>query len=525
MRRVLIADKLSPAAMAVFAERGIEAEARPGLAKEDLLAIVGAYDAIAVRSATKITADVIGAARNLKVIGRAGIGVDNIDVGAATAAGVIVMNAPFGNSITTAEHTIALLMALARDLPAANASTHTGRWEKDRFIGTELYGKTLGVIGAGNIGAIVADRAKGLKMKVLAYDPYMPLERAANLGVEKIELNELLARADFVSLHVPLTPETRNIISADAIARMKKGARLINCARGGLVDEQALKAAIDSGHLKGAALDVFETEPAKTNILFGDERVIATPHLGASSAEAQEKVAVQIAEQISDFLLTGAITNALNTPSITSDEARRARPWIALAEKLGSCAGQLTETGILSVEILYEGTPTALNTGALTQAAIAGLLKCSLADVNMVNAPVRARERGIRIGETRRDQQGAYEGYIKITVMAEGLTRDIAGTVFSDVSPRLIQIKGIDLEAEFAPHMLYVTNEDKPGFIGHLGTLLGDAGVNIASFALGRSAPGADAIALVEVDGSIDEDILSRIRQLPLVRQAKALAF
>jgi D-3-phosphoglycerate dehydrogenase / 2-oxoglutarate reductase len=330
----------------VFEERGIEADVRPGIAKQDLLDIIKAYDAVAGRSATKITADVINAARLLKVVGRAGIGVDNIDVEAATAAGVIVMNAPFGNSITTAEHTIALLMSLARDLPAANASTHAGRWEKDRFVGTELYGKTLGLIGAGNIGAIVADRAKGLKMKVLAYDPYLPLERAANLGVEKVELNDLLARADFISLHVPLTPETRNIISADAIARMKKGARLINCARGGLVDEQALKAALESGQLKGAALDVFETEPARANILFGDERVIATPHLGASSAEAQEKVAVQIAQQISDYLLTGAIANALNTPSITSDEARHARPWIALAEKLGSCAGQLTETGI-----------------------------------------------------------------------------------------------------------------------------------------------------------------------------------
>ncbi len=525
MAKVLIADKLSPAALAIFRERGVEADVKTGLSKSDLIAIAGDYDGIAVRSATKITADVIRAAKKLKVVGRAGIGVDNIDIPAATAAGVIVMNTPFGNSITTAEHAIALIMALARDLPAANASTHAGKWEKNRFMGSEVYGKTLGLIGAGNIGSIVADRAKGLKMKVIAYDPYLSPERAADLGIEKVELNDLLARADFVTLHTPLTPETRNIISADAIQRMKKGARLVNCARGGLVDEHALKAALDSGHLAGAALDVFEEEPATANLLFGNEKVVATPHLGASTAEAQENVALQVAEQISDYLLTGAITNALNMPSITAEEAHHVRPWIALAEKLGAFAGQLTETSLDAVDILYEGSAGSLNTRALTQAALAGLLKPALADVNMVNAPIVARERGIRVSETRRDPQGIYEGYIRITVTADGLTRSVAGTVFSDGRPRLIQVKGINLDAEFAPHMLYVTNEDKPGFIGRLGTLLGDSGVNIASFALGRSAPGEDAIALVEVDGEVSEKTLAAIRGLPLVRQAKALAF
>ncbi|MGH6876531.1 MAG: NAD(P)-dependent oxidoreductase, partial [Rhizomicrobium sp.] len=297
------------------------------------------------------------------------------------------------------------------------------------------------------------------------------------------------------------------------------------CARGGLVDEHALKAAIESGQLKGAALDVFAEEPARTNILFGDERVIATPHLGAASEEAQEKVAVQIAEQISDYLLTGAIANALNSPSITAEEAHLIRPWIALAEKLGAFAGQLTGSGYDSVHILYDGTPSGLNTAALTQAALAGLLKPALADVNMINAPIRARERGVRISETRRDAQGAYEGYIRIVVAAEGLARDVAGTVFSDGRARLIQVKGINLEAEFAPHMLYVTNEDKPGFIGRLGTVLGDAQVNIAAFAFGRCAPGADAIALLEVDSEPDETVLSTIRRLPLVRQVRTLAF
>ncbi|HUO91654.1 MAG TPA: phosphoglycerate dehydrogenase [Rhizomicrobium sp.] len=526
MPRVLIADKLSPAAVQIFKERGVEADVKTGLSKDELLAIVGDYDGIAIRSATKITADVIKAAKKLKVVGRAGIGVDNVDIPAATAAGVIVMNTPFGNSITTAEHAIALLMALARELPAANASTHAGKWEKNRFMGVELYGKTLGLIGAGNIGSIVADRAKGLKMKVVAYDPFLSAERADDLGIEKVELGDLLARADFITLHTPLTDQTRGIISADAINRMKKGVRIVNCARGGLIDEAALKAALDSGHVAGAALDVFEEEPAKSNLLFGNEKVVATPHLGASTSEAQENVALQVAEQISDYLLTGAITNALNMPSITAEEAHKVRPWITLAEKLGAFAGQLTPTSLKAVDILYEGAAALLNTRALTQAALAGLLKPALSDVNMVNAPIIAKERGIKVSETRRDRLGIYEGYIKITAtLTDGSTRRVAGTVFSDGRPRLIQIKDINMDAEFGPHMLYVINEDKPGFIGRLGTVLGEANVNIASFALGRTAPGQDAIALVEVDGGIDEKVLSAIRKLPLVKQANALVF
>jgi D-3-phosphoglycerate dehydrogenase len=526
MPRVLIADKLSPAALAIFKERGVEADVKTGLSKEELIAIAGDYDGMAIRSATKVTADVIKAAKKLKVVGRAGIGVDNVDIPAATAAGIIVMNTPFGNSITTAEHAIALLMALARELPAANASTHAGKWEKNRFMGVELYGKTLGLIGAGNIGSIVADRAKGLKMRVVAYDPFLSPERAQDLGIEKVELNDLLARADFITLHTPLTHETKNIISADAINRMKKGVRIVNCARGGLIDEAALKAALDSGHVAGAALDVFEEEPAKSNILFGSDKVVATPHLGASTSEAQENVALQVAEQISDYLLTGAITNALNMPSITAEEAQKVRPWISLAEKLGAFAGQLTGTSVQAVDILYEGAASLLNTRALTQASLAGLLKPALVDVNMVNAPIVAKERGIKVSETRRDRQGIYEGFIKITVtLTDGTTRRVAGTVFSDGRPRLIQIKDINMDAEFGPHMLYVINEDKPGFIGRLGTLLGEAKVNIASFALGRSAPGADAIALVEVDGEIAENVLASIRKLPLVKQANALMF
>src|SRR6201986_1387356 len=525
MPKVLIADKLSPAAVAIFKERGVEADVKTGLSKDELLAIVDQYDGIAIRSATKITADVIKAAKKLKVVGRAGIGVDNVDIPAATAAGVIVMNSPFGNSIPTAEHAISLMLALARELPEANASTQAGTWEKNRFMGVEITGKVLGLIGAGNIGSILADRAKGPHMRLVAFDPFLSAERAQDLGVEKVELNDLLARADFITLHVPMTPETKNILSADAIAKTKKGVRIINCARGGLVDENALKAAIDNGHVAGAALDVFESEPAKENILFGSDKVVATPHLGASTNEAQENVALQVAEQISDYLLTGAITNALNMPSISAAEAQKGGPWISLASRPGSFAGQLTGTSLTAVEIVYEGTVSQLNTKALTQAALAGLLKPMLEEVNMVNAPIIAKERGIKVSETRRDRQGAYEGYIKIVVTMGDSTRRVAGTVFSDGRPRMIQIKDINLDSEFAPHMLYVVNEDKPGFIGKLGSLLGDAKVNIANFTLGRSAPGQDAIALVEVDGKVPDSVIEGLTKLPPVKMAKELVF
>ena len=525
MPKVLISDKLSPAAVAVFRAHGIDTDFKPGLTPADLRVIIGEYDGLAVRSATKVTKELLDAAPNLKVVGRAGIGVDNVDIKSATARGVVVMNTPHGNSITTAEHTIAMMFALARQIPEANASTKAGKWEKNRFMGVELTGKTLGLIGCGNIGSIVADRAKGLKMRVAAYDPYLSPERAADLGLEKLELDELFARADFISLHTPLTAETKNIVSAASIAKMKKGARLINCARGGLVDEAAVKAALDSGQLAGAAFDVFVEEPANANPLFGNERVVATPHLGASTTEAQENVALQVAEQISDYLLSGAVTNALNMPSISGAEAQKVRPWIQLAEKLGAFAGQLTDTSILAVEIVYEGSAAALNTRALTQAALCGLLKPALSEVNMVNAPLIAKERGIRISEVRRDQEGAYEGYIKLSITTPDMIRGVAGTVFSDGRPRLIQVKNIDMEAEIAPHMLYVTNEDKPGFIGRFGMLLGEAGVNIANFNLGRSAPGADAIALVQVDEPVPDAVLDQIRKLPLVKQAKALRF
>ncbi len=525
MPKVLISDQLSPAAVQIFKDRGVDVDVKPGLSKDELKTIIGRYDGLSIRSATKVTPDLIAAATNLKVVGRAGIGVDNVDIAAATARGIIVMNTPHGNSITTAEHAIALMLALAREIPAANASTHAGKWEKNRFMGVELTGKTLGVIGCGNIGSIVVDRAKGLRMKVIAFDPYLSPERAESLGIEKVELEDLLPRADVITLHTPLTDKTRNILDAKALAKTKKGVRIINCARGGLVDEKALKEALDTGHVAGAALDVFETEPAKDNLLFGSDKVVVTPHLGASTSEAQENVALQVAEQMSDYLLTGAIQNAINMPSITAEQATKMKPWITLAEQLGAFAGQLTESSIKGVEIAYEGNVADLNTRALTQAALAGLLKPNLSDVNMVNAPIVAKERGIQVSEIRRTQSGVYEGYLMLKVMTERQERSVAGTVFSNGVPRLIQVKGIDMESHFTPHMLYVTNEDKPGFIGKLGTLLGDAKVNIASFNLGRTAPGGDAIALVEVDGPVPESVLADIRKISVVKQAKSLAF
>jgi D-3-phosphoglycerate dehydrogenase len=525
--RVLISDNLSAAAIDIFRDRGVEADFRPELGKDkDALAeIIGDYDGLAIRSATKVTPKILAGAGRLKVIGRAGIGVDNVDLPAATAKGVIVMNTPFGNSITTAEHAIALLFAVAREIPAADASTQAGKWEKNRFMGVEITSKTLGVIGCGNIGSIVAERAIGLRMHVIAFDPFLSAERALDLGVEKVELDDLFARADFISLHTPLTERTRNIVDAAALARMKKGVRIVNCARGGLVDERALRDALDSGHVAGAGFDVFVDEPATSNPLFGHPGMVCTPHLGAATAEAQENVALQVAEQMSDYLLRGAVSNAVNSPSITAEEAPRLKPFVALAERLGSFAGQLTEGGLTAVRIEYEGAVAGMNTRALTSAAIAGLLKPLLAEVNMVSAPAIARERGVAIEEVLREEAETYESVIRLTVTTEDFTRHIAGTVFADGKPRIIDIKGIEIEAAFAPTMLYVTNEDRPGYIGALGATLGAAGVNIATFNLGRAALGGDAIALVQIDGDISDEVVAKVAALQHVRQARALRF
>ncbi|MDR7036410.1 D-3-phosphoglycerate dehydrogenase [Methylobacterium sp. BE186] len=526
--KVLISDALSEAAIQIFRDRGIDVDFRPELGKdkEALAAVIGDYDGLAIRSATKVTPKILDQAARLRVVGRAGIGVDNVDVPAATAKGVIVMNTPFGNSITTAEHAIAMMFALARQIPQADASTQAGRWEKNRFMGVELTAKTLGVIGCGNIGAIVADRAIGLKLKVIAYDPFLSPERAREIGVEKVELDGLLARADIITLHVPMTDKTRNILSAEALARTKPGVRIVNCARGGLVDEAALRAALDSGHVAGAAFDVFVEEPAKENPLFGHPNVICTPHLGAATNEAQENVALQVAEQMADYLLSGAITNAINFPSISAEEAPRLRPYVSLADKLGSFLGQLTDAPIKGIRITYEGAVAGMNTRALTSAAVTGVLRPFLADINMVSAPAIARERGIVIDEVKREGgDGDYESVVRITVDAEDMPRDAAGTVFHDGKPRIIEIRSIDIDAAFAPHMLYVRNHDKPGFIGRFGSLLGEAGVNIATFNLGRETEGGNAIAFVAVDGPVGPDVLEKIAEIPQVKRVRAVSF
>jgi len=527
MPKVLISDALSAAAVEIFKDRGIEVDFQPALGKdkEKLASAVCGYDGLAIRSATKVTAKIIEQAKNLKVIGRAGIGVDNVDIPAATARGIIVMNTPFGNSITTAEHAISLMLALARQIPEADASTRAGKWEKNKFMGVEIFGKTLGVIGCGNIGSIVADRALGLKMKVIAYDPFLPADRATDLGVEKVELDELFKRADFITLHTPLTDKTRNVISANAIKGMKKGVRIINCARGGLVDEAALYDALKNGHVAGAAFDVFVTEPATENPLFGLPNVVCTPHLGASTSEAQENVALQIAEQMSDYLLRGAITNAINFPSISAEEAPKLKPFVALAERLGSFAGQLTETGISKVQVAYEGAVAQMNTKALTSAALAGLLRPMLGDVNVVSAPVAAKERGIVVEEVTREMPEDYESLITVTVTTERQSRHVSGTVFADGRPRIVNIKGIRMDAEFGPSMIYITNRDKPGFIGKFSSTLGEAGINIATFHVGRDAPGGNAVALIEIDGELPEAVLTKVRALPQVQSAKPLHF
>ena len=525
--KVLISDALSPAAVAIFKDRGLDVEFQPNLGKDKdkLAATINGFDGLAIRSATKVTGKLLEQAKNLKVIGRAGIGVDNVDIPAATARGIIVMNTPFGNSITTAEHAISLMLALARQIPEADSSTRAGKWEKNKFLGVEIFGKTLGIIGCGNVGSIVADRALGLKMKVIAYDPFLSGERALKLGVEKVELDELWRRADFITLHTPLTEKTRNIINAETLAHMRRGVRLINCARGELIDDAALAAALKSGHVAGAALDVFREEPATQSVLFGLPNVVCTPHLGASTMEAQENVALQIAEQMSDYLLRGAISNAVNFPSISAEEAPKLKPFIALAEKLGSFAGQLTESGIKQVRLTYEGVVAQMNTKALTSAAVAGLLRPMLQEVNAVSAPIVAKDRGIIVEDTRRDAEGDHDSLITLAVVTDRQTRSVSGTVFADGRPRIVDIKGIRMDAEFAPSMLYVTNQDKPGFIGRFATLLAEAGINIATFHLGRKSPGGNAIALVEVDGSVPAEVLAKVRQIPNVQQVKPLQF
>jgi D-3-phosphoglycerate dehydrogenase len=523
--KVLISDQMDPRAAAIFRERGIEADEITGQTPEELAAIIGNYDGLAIRSSTKVTAAILDAATRLKVVGRAGIGVDNVDIPAATARGVVVMNTPFGNSITTAEHAIALMFALARQLPEADASTQAGKWEKNRFMGVEVTGKTLGLIGAGNIGSIVAARALGLKMRVVAYDPFLTPERALELGIEKVELPELLARADFITLHTPLTDQTRNILSAENLAMTKQGVRIVNCARGGLIDEAALKEGLDCGHIAGAALDVFQTEPAKDSPLFGTPGFISTPHLGASTNEAQVNVAIQVAEQMSDFLLLGGVTNAINMPSLSAEEAPRLRPYMALAEKLGKLVGQIAGEDVRSIAVEAEGAAAELNMKPITGAVLAGIMGTYSQTVNMVNAPFLAKERGLDVREVRHDREGDYHTLIAVSVGTATGERRVEGTLFGNRAPRLVKIFGIPVEAELNGQMIYIVNTDEPGFIGALGTRLGENRINIATFNLGRRDEGGEAVALVAVDDPITPAVAEQLCALPGVREVVPLSF
>ena len=525
MKKVLISDNISSKCVEILKEAGLEVDIKTGLKPEELKAIIGEYSGLVIRSATKVTAELIDAASQLKVVGRAGSGLDNVDKVAASKKGIVVMNTPGGNTVTTAEHALALMFAAARKIPQANASMAAGKWEKKKFMGIELFNKTLGIIGLGKIGSEVAKRAQGLGMHVIAYDPFLTPERALDLGVEKVELDALLARADIITLHAPMTPQTKNILSVENLAKSKKGVRIINCARGGLVDEAALRALLESGHVAGAAFDVFMNEPATENPLFGHPNVVCTPHLGASTSEAQENVALQVAEQMSDYLIRGAISNAVNFPSITAEEAPKLKPFIALAERLGSFAGQLVDSAIKKVTITYEGHVATLKTKALTASAIAGLLRPLLEGVNVVSAPAVAKERGVAVDEVTRAAEGDYESLITLSVETEAHERSVSGTVFHDGKPRIISINKIEVDALVAPTMIYVSNEDRPGFIGRFASILGNAKVNIATFALGRDREGGSAVALVEVDGVLLDTILAEVKTLPGVKEVKALAF
>ncbi|HEY8963521.1 MAG TPA: phosphoglycerate dehydrogenase [Alphaproteobacteria bacterium] len=524
MPKVLIADKMDAVCEEILKSRGLDVDFKPGLSPDELKSMIGNYDGVAVRSSTKIGAEIMAGAKALKVIGRAGIGVDTIDVPAATQAGIIVMNTPFGNSTTTAEHTIAMMMALARQIPQANASTHAGKWEKSKFMGMELMGKTLGVIGCGNIGAIVIDRAQGLKMRVVGFDPFLTPERAAQMGIEKVELDDLFAQADVITIHTPMTDKTRGIINKDAFDKMKKGVRILNVARGGLIVEADLKAAIESGKVAGAALDVFAEEPAKESIFFGMENVICTPHLGASTSEAQVNVAVQIAEQIADYLLHGAVINAVNMPSISADDAPKLKPYMQLAAQVGSLAGQIIEGGIKGIEISFQGDVASLNTKPLTAMTLASCLGTMMEGVNMVSAPALAKERGIGLTESKSDTAGDFHTAMSLAVDTDKGRVTIAGTLFSG-SPRIVSIDGVPIEAAVTPNMLLIRNQDKPGLIGSVGTILADAKINIADFRLGRVASGKSAVSLVSIDQPVSDKTLAELEALPQADAVKRLKF
>jgi D-3-phosphoglycerate dehydrogenase len=520
--KVLISDNLSPVGVEILKKAGFEVDARSKTTPEEIEKIIGGYDALIIRSATKVTKELLDKATKLKIVGRAGSGLDNVDIAAATKKGVVVMNTPGGNTVTTAEHTIGMLFACARMIPQSYTSLKAGKWEKKKFEGVELYDKTLGVVGLGAIGGVVANRAVGLGMKVLAYDPFISTEKAKSLGIELVDLPTIYKRSDFITVHTPKTKETANLINRDTIARMKDGVRIINCARGGIVNEQDLYEALKSGKVASAAFDVFEKEPPENHPLLTLDNFIATPHLGASTREAQENVAVAVAEQIVDYLIAGTVRNAVNVPSVPADQLPALSPYINLAERMGLFIAQLYEGGLTQVTVEYSGEVTNLKQDPITLAALKGLLTPTLQEnVNYVNAPLIARDRGIDVKVSKSSEATEYTSLVTLRIKAGGKDVSAAGTLNSKKEPRIIQVDNFPMETVPEGDMLVLMNNDKPGVIGGIGTLLGQNGINIARMQFGREKQGGLAMSVVSIDSPVSDELMGKIRKLPNVLSVK----
>jgi len=524
--KVLISDNLAPVGAQILRDAGLEVDINTGLAPEELKKIIPAYDGLVIRSATKVTEEIISAADNLKVVGRAGIGLDNVDIAAASKRGIVVMNAPDGNATTAAEHAISMMMALTRNIPQATASMKAGKWEKKKFGGREVTGKTLGIVGIGRIGSIAADRAKGLHMQLIAYDPYMPEEVADKLGIELVSLDDLCKRSDYITIHVPLIKETAKIISTQQFKLMKNDAMLIDCARGGVVDEAALYEALKNGEIAGAALDVFEVEPTtlENNPLLSLDNFICTPHLGASTSEAQVNVAVTIAEQMADYLKHGTIANAVNVPSVSAEVMSRVGPYINLANTLGSFHMQIAKGGVEEVNLEYVGDLAELDVKPVTVAFLKGLFTPILKEaVNFINAPMIAKERGIKVTESRTNDSDDFTNLLKVTVKTTEGQNVLAGTVFGKNEPRLVRLNTFRLESQPSGPMLYVYNNDVPGVIGNLGSILAGFGINIQNMTVGREADGNQNVILLNTDQTLDKEQLAAVLALENINAAMAL--
>ena len=527
--KVLVSDKLSPAGVEILERApGLSVDVKTGLKPEELKKIIGEYDALAVRSATKVTADILSAASRLKVIGRAGTGVDNVDLPEATKRGIVVMNTPGGNTVTTAEHAVSMMCALARQIPQADASMKAGKWDKKSFMGVELFNKTLGVIGLGNIGSVVADRAKGLRMIVIAYDPFLTPEGAAKVGVELVSLEDLYKRSDFITVHVPKTSDTANMLNTEAFKKMKPGVRIINCARGGIVNEADLAEAVQKGLVAGAAFDVFSKEPPEAdNPLLNLPNVIMTPHLGASTGEAQENVAVAIAHQIADYLVNGTIANAVNVPSVSAEMLPKVQPFLTLGKKLGSLAIQLSDFPAKSVQIRYVGSVVDLPLNPITISVLKGSLEpiLGVGAVNFVNAPVIAQERSLKVNEVKSSGREDYSNLIEVTLSDNGKQIVVAGFVNEGKWPRIVRINAFSMEATPEGNVLVLSNDDRPGVIGNLGKTLGDHGVNIASMQIGRDKPGGKALSFIQVDSEPRPAVIKALESLPHIKTVTKVKF